>query len=194
VAYRLHEEAAQVLAAVLLGLEMAQREVGSTLSASHIADLRSHLDATLGSLRELAVSLRAPVLDAMGLAPALEHLGENGNTPGLERIDVELGTLNERLAPELETAIFRVVEDAARITKNSRTVDVRYDAGTQELHVLVRLLNGGTLGNLAALRARVELLDGSVDAESDMLTARIPLRARDRGAFPTPHAGSARMP
>ncbi|MQA75983.1 MAG: hypothetical protein GEU88_16895 [Solirubrobacterales bacterium] len=51
---------------------------------------------------------------------------------------------------------------------------MRYDERVSELEVLVPLERGHD-GDVAALRARVELLGGPVDVQGGLLTARIPL-------------------
>jgi signal transduction histidine kinase len=176
VAHELHEEAAQALAAVLLGLEVVGRDLDSELAPARLERLRNDVRATLGSVRELAVSLRPPVLDGVGLAPALERLAGDGHAPGLRRVVVDIEAANGRLAPDTEAAIYRVAEEAIRATAGRREAYVRYHERTGEVSVAVRSRGGGTVGDLAALRARVELLDGSVENSPPLLEARIALR------------------
>src|SRR5947207_3000652 len=72
IARELHEEYAQAMAAVLLGLRSLERERDHERARLKLAALRDYVDQTLGGLRRLAVSLRPPVLEAIGLVPALE--------------------------------------------------------------------------------------------------------------------------
>jgi signal transduction histidine kinase len=181
VAHELHEGAAQALAAVLFGLDVVERDVGSDRNSKRLADARSQVDATLASLRDLAVSLRPPLLDDIGVVPALERLAEDGKLAGLERVDVELGAIGEQLTPDREAAIYRVVEEAVRVTAGQRAAQARYDERTCELEVAVRPSKKGMVADASALRARVELLGGAVAAQGGLLTARIPLEPpRDR--------------
>jgi signal transduction histidine kinase len=171
-ARELHEDAAQTLAAVLLGLDVLQRDIGSELTAAQLTALRTHVGDTLGALRKLAVSLRPPVLDGIGLIPALERLGSDGATPG-PRIDIDLGAIANRLTPADETAIYRFVEDAARMIGGDGEVDVRYDGTTGDLRVVVGFPDDGAVGSLASLRARAELLGGTIDVKDRRLEARL---------------------
>jgi signal transduction histidine kinase len=171
-AHELHEDAAQTLAAVLLGLDVLERDLGSERSADRLAALRTHVGDTLGGLRKLAVSLRPPVLDGIGLVPALERLGRDGGTPGL-RIDVDLEAIADRLTAADETAIYRAVEDAAALADGEGEVDVRYDGTTGELRVVVRFSREASAGALALLRARAELLGGTIDVKDHRLEVRV---------------------
>lgn len=175
-AYQLHEGAAQALAAVMLGLELLERDVEATPRDGRLAGLRDHLEDTMGSLRELAVGLRPPVLDGIGLVPALERLGESGRIPGLERIEVELAAVG-RLGPDVETAVYRVVEDAARTMRGPHEARVTCDRENQLLNVSVRALDGAIVDDLTAVRARLDLLGGSLDAAPGTLVVRLPLSA-----------------
>jgi signal transduction histidine kinase len=177
VAYELHEGAAQALAAILLGLELLDRDLEASPGDGRLAGLRDHLEETMGSLRELAVGLRPPVLDGIGLVPALERLGESDRIPGLERIDVELAAAG-RLEPDAETAVYRVVEDAVRAVNGPHAARVTCDCGNQLLTVSVHALDGATVDDLTPVRARLDLLGGRLDETPGELVVRLPLSAR----------------
>lgn len=178
VAYELHERAAQALAAILLGLELLERDADASPGEGRVASLRDDLVATLGSLRALAVGLRPPVLDVIGLVPALERLAESGRIPRLERMEVELAAAG-RLEPAVETAVFRVVEDAVRAMQGPHSARVTCDCESQVLTVSVRALGGASPGDdLTALRARLDLLGGSVQASPRELVVHLPLSPR----------------
>ncbi|HZP16277.1 MAG TPA: histidine kinase, partial [Nocardioides sp.] len=105
----LHDDAAQVLAAVLMGLKALELQLGAGGSDGVRADwetLRNDIDSTLQLLRALAISLRPPVL-RLGLQAALEDLGEN---LGADEFAVDLAAAGT-LDPELETMVFRIVEE-----------------------------------------------------------------------------------
>lgn len=178
VAHELREQVAQELAAVLLGLSLLERDLEAVGRDGQLGELREHVDSTMGSLSALAVALRPSVLDGIGLAVALERLPSSGRAPGLERVDVELGDGADRLDPEVETAIYRVVEDAARAMEGPRRARVSADPAGDRLTVRVRSLGetAGT-GDLTVLRARLELLGGRVEEAPSELVARMPLRA-----------------
>ncbi len=111
VADALHEQAAQTLAGVLLGLGALERELESDLAAPQLGTLRSNVDSTLRTLRTLAVGLRPPVLQ-LGLQPALDALAaEARDGGGFTQMTVALESASD-LSPETETIVYRVIEEA----------------------------------------------------------------------------------
>ena len=180
VAHELHEDAAQVLAAVLLGLGALERELGSELSALTLGELRSDINSTLQSLRSLAVSLRPPALQ-LGLRVALEELGDRARARGFGKVSVALeGT--ERLSPEIDTMVYRVVEETLEAVGAARGLSVRCGA-ERELVIEVQGARREIVPErLAILRARIELIGGTLAATASELHAIIPLPA-GRGGF-----------
>jgi signal transduction histidine kinase len=102
VATRLHEECAQSLAAVLLGIGALER---AGAPGAIVEPVREQVAETLRDLRELAVRLRPPALDQLGLRPALERLAERVPRP----VTLELADVG-RLPPDVETAVYRSLE------------------------------------------------------------------------------------
>lgn len=181
VAHELREEAAQVLSAVLLGLHLVERDLEAAQRTGQIAELREHVGQTMGSLSELAVMLRPPVLDGLGLGPALERLAGSSRAPGLERVVADLGEDAGRLDPDFETAVYRVVEDAVRSMTGPRQARVADEGG--ELRVVVEPLGEpGEIRDLTVLRARLALVGGSVAADGGELVVSMPLPRAHAGA------------
>jgi two-component system sensor histidine kinase UhpB len=180
VAHRLHDDMAQSLASVLLGLEALERRVPHAEGAC-VAWLRAELAEALRLCTEVAVSLRPPILDQLGLEPALRSLAG--------RADAKAPSIDPRLAgmevgPQLETGIYRVVEEALGAAKPPRGLAVSLDAGGRELALTA---TGSAIGNIGRLEARVELLGGTLEPAVGAVGVRIPLRARPPlAAFPQP--------
>ena len=198
VAHELHEDAAQVLAAVLLGLGALERELGSELSAPTLGELRSDINSTLQSLRSLAVSLRPPALQLNSAGAAadtcmvtgalnqhaeviLKELGDRARARGFGKVSVALeGT--ERLSPEIDTMVYRVVEETLEAVGAARGLSVRCGA-ERELVIEVQGARREIVPErLAILRARIELIGGTLAATASELHAIIPLPA-GRGGF-----------
>src|SRR5215203_2216686 len=95
-AHELHEHVAQALAAVLFGLDGLARRDNSEEAASTIASLRGHVADTLEYCTDLAVELRPPLLDQLGLVPALESLAQR---TGAARVSVVPALSGSSLAP-----------------------------------------------------------------------------------------------
>jgi signal transduction histidine kinase len=177
-AYQLSEQAAQSLAAVLLGLAALERELGSGLAPPRLGSLRSDVDSTIRSLRSLAVGLRPPAL-SLGLRAALERLAEAARVSGIGEMQVALQD-TEGLSAETETMVYRVVEEALAAVGAARLVCVRSGEDGTELIVDVEGAHDAIVHQrLAVLRARMELIGGTLSATERELRAAIPLRLGD---------------
>ena len=110
VAEKLHEDLAQVLSAVLLSMRMLGRRSAEHDSAP-LQALQEQVSRVLSDVRDIARELRPVVLDQLGLAPALEALGRAAQDRGSSAA-VTVGELPPDLPDEVETALFRLVEDA----------------------------------------------------------------------------------
>jgi signal transduction histidine kinase len=180
VAYRLHEELAQAVAAILLGLGALKRDLDADAQL-RLDTLRSEVDRTLVDLRKLAISIRPPVLD-LGLEVALERLAEQARARGLECMEVTVGGTDRQLSREAEATVYRVVEEMLEAFEAPRSAAVR--AERDELRVMVRGRERARprADWLARVGARVELLGGLLEAGDCVLEVRIPL------AVPSAHA------
>lgn len=104
VAEVLHEDLAQSLAGVLLGLRMLRREApGDALEEVH-----GQIVGVLDDVRETATSLRPTALAQLGLVPALEALARQSGG----RMSVSAERVPEPLPEPLRTGIYRLVEHA----------------------------------------------------------------------------------
>jgi hypothetical protein len=180
-AYELNEQAAQSLAAVLLGLAVLERELGTDAAATRFGVLRDDVDSTLRSLRGLAVGLRPPLL-MLGLPAALERLAERRGGGTFGSIEVALDG-SHKLGEESETMVYRVVEEALDAVGAARAVTVRTRAGGSELVVDVEDAEDPIAQQrLAVLRARMDLVDGQLTATPTDLHVVIPLFAAEERA------------
>jgi hypothetical protein len=180
-AHELHEQVAQALAAVLLGLDSLALADASEESASRIASVREHVAETLEHCRALAVSLRPPLLDQLGLVPALERLAERA---GAERVSVDRALAGAALGPALETEVYRSVEEALARVTGKLSLAVSVDPAVPDLRISVLSLDGtNPVGELGALEARLELVGGTLTARSGELAIRIPIEQGADGAI-----------
>lgn len=174
VAYQLHEQAAQTLAAVLLGLTALERDLDSEMAAPKLGTLRSNVDSTLRSLRSLAVSLRPPAL-ALGLRAGLEQLVQDARGRGFQEMTIDLQGVDS-LNEETETMAYRVVEEALHAAGAACSVSVRTEAGERQLAIVVQGVRCPVpREQLAVLRARIELAGGTLSATAAELHAVMPL-------------------
>jgi len=111
-ARELHDETGQALTSILLGLR-AVDEAGSTGDVQNaVAELRELVVATLQDVRRLAVQLRPKALDDFGLVPALERLVQTFSETSGINVDLEAQLGEQRLPTEVETTIYRIVQEA----------------------------------------------------------------------------------
>jgi signal transduction histidine kinase len=110
IAHTLHDEAAQLLASVHVALAAMSGDLPPS-ARPRLDEVRGLLDRIEDDLRRLSHELRPTMLDDLGLLPALRFLAEGfAKRTGL-RIEVE-GSTEGRLPPVVETALYRIVQEA----------------------------------------------------------------------------------
>jgi signal transduction histidine kinase len=190
-ARELHDETGQALTSILLGLR-GIRAARTADEAEHAeAELRELVVQALQDVRSLAVELRPTALDDFGLVPALERLGEtlSGRSGIAAVVEPNLGP--ERLPPETETTLYRLVQEAlTNVVKHSAATHVSIvltmrDGGVNALvedngsGFEPESVDNDSLG-LVGMRERVALLGGTLRVESSpgggtTLSAYVPL-------------------
>ncbi len=108
----LHDETGQALTSILLGLKPLEQAAESDEARAAVASVRELVVSTLQDVRRLAVELRPSALDDFGLVSAVERLAETFREQSGLRVDLEARLGDERLPPESETALYRVVQEA----------------------------------------------------------------------------------
>jgi signal transduction histidine kinase len=191
-ARELHDETLQALGGLKVLLSGATRGDDPEAMRGAMREAIDQLSGDIQSLRSLIAELRPPALDELGLAPALASLAQRTSTAtGLEvRADVDIPD-EERLAPELETTVYRIVQESlTNVAKHARAgavdLSVRYE--DHELQISVSddgtgfdpegALEGGF--GLTGMRERVELAGGELSvlpgsSAGTVVRARLPL-------------------
>jgi len=118
-AHEVHDEAGQLIATAQLTLADVAREMPVS-SRDGVAKVSRVLDEVADHLRRLAHELRPTVLDDLGLVPALESLAQG--VIKRSGLDVRVGgSTAGRLAPIVETTLYRVVQEAVfNVVKHAR--------------------------------------------------------------------------
>ncbi|APW44239.1 PAS domain S-box protein [Rhodoferax saidenbachensis] len=155
VALELHDELGQTLTALKINLQLAQQAPSTT--PGHLSESLTLIDHAMREVRRLAHTLRPPMLDDLGLIPALRWLVDQHTSRSKAEIlfDHDLG--GTRLPPEMETVCFRVAQEAltniARHAHASRVViDLRKRAGWLDM----TLTDNGRGFDIRAKRALAE--------------------------------------
>jgi signal transduction histidine kinase len=181
-ARELHDETLQNLAALRIGLaSQLQRHgpEGSLIEA--VKDAVADLEGEIGTLRALITDLRPSALDDMGTKAAVEVLAERARDRGIEvslAIDLayEGGRHPERHTPDLETGIYRIVQEAlnnARMHGGAERARVEIEEDQTAVHVTIRDDGRGfnptaprTGFGLMGMQERAELLGGTLEITS----------------------------
>lgn len=119
VARELHDDTAQALIALSRRLEMAIPYVNKQPDEAcrRLDELTRLVDATLSNVRRFTRDLRPPVLDDLGLIPALEWLVSDMEEHHTVRGEVVVKGTPRRLPPDTELAMFRIVQEALNNVK-----------------------------------------------------------------------------
>lgn len=176
IARELHDDTGQALTSVLIGLRLAEESDDLETARSTLRELRETVTASIRDLRSLAVELRPTALDDFGLEPALERLADTfGRRTGLV-IDLRVAGLDVRLGEQLETALYRVVQEGlTNIAKHAGATRVTVSVHGHDHMVSLTIeddgrgfeVSGPALGlGLVSMRERAELLGGSLRVQS----------------------------
>lgn len=140
-------------------------------------------------IRTISCLLHPPLLDELGLRSALSWYVEGFSERSQIKVDLEIATDFGRLSTELETAIFRIVQEClTNIHRHSgsKTASIRIvrDDGTLVLEVrdegrgmaperLSDIQSRGSGVGIRGMRERVLQLSGTMNIESDRSGTRI---------------------
>lgn len=110
IARELHDETGQALTLIRMQLQQLERAGGSV--AAGAADCIRLVDGAIAHIRGLSLRLRPPMLDDLGLEDALAWLLEQQARAAGWRYGIDLPELLDRLPADVETACFRIVQEA----------------------------------------------------------------------------------
>lgn len=171
IAHALHDDSGQLLVSVHLQLAQLAREVPA--AAPKIQECQELLDQAEQQLRHLSHQLRPMVLDDLGWLAAIEFIA--AAVSGRTHIPVDVrSSITQRLPAAVETALYRVVQEAltnaARHSKASH-IHIEIDQELDSLRCLISddgvgfevesCVRRGGLG-LRGMRERLDALGGSV--------------------------------
>jgi len=176
----LHDEAGQSLASLRIGLRLLEREIGEGGDITgRVAELVQTTDAVIDGLHRLAADLRPASLDHLGLEAALrQYVRSAASKYGFTVHFKARGFTGERLPTVVETALYRVVQEAmtnvVRYASASR-VDVLVERRGDRVMVMIEddgvgfdpdEVRSGDHFGLLGLKERAETLGGTLTVES----------------------------
>jgi PAS domain S-box-containing protein len=127
IARELHDQIGQVLTAVKMNLHTVQRVCDAAEVGPYIRDNIEAVDEALRLVRDLSIDLRPPLLDDLGLITALRwYVDRYAQRTGVAAdVMIDLKDPNERFSRELETACFRIAQEAlTNVARHARATSV----------------------------------------------------------------------
>ena len=158
IARELHDGLGQELTATKIILhEMLEQEGSNGSQEASIREVSGMIDAMLLQIRNISYLLHPPLLDEIGLRSALGWFLDGLTKRGGIETSLETQPVDfPRLAPEVETALFRIIQEAlTNVFRHARAqkVWVTLAEGKKEIVVTVRDDGVGVLEHSAQLRA-----------------------------------------
>ena len=161
IARELHDQIGQILTAVKMNLHTVQHFSLSSEAGSYIKDNIEAVDEALRLVRDLSIDLRPPVLDDLGLATALRwYVDRYTKRTGLDvSVVIGLPDPNVRFSRELETACFRIAQEAlTNIVRHAKASQVLLQLTIHDAHLLLLIKDDGVGFNFGRLQERAPRL------------------------------------
>jgi two-component system, NarL family, sensor histidine kinase UhpB len=159
---KLHEDLAQVLAAVLMGMRMLERQSPDGRSAS-LQQLHEQVTRVLADVRDVARELRPAVLDQLGLRAAVEARTRAAREAGAD-VTLPLETVPEHLPERVETTVYRLVDDAIDAASGDH-LEVAIEPAPDALGMRIAM-RGPSPEALLTLRTRAESAGGTAETSA----------------------------
>lgn len=123
IACELHDEIGQLLTGLKLQLEIGSRQSDRELRKT-VGEALAQVKELTAQVRNLSLSLRPAMLDDLGLLPALLWHFERYTAATAVRVEFEHQGLGRRFPAELETAAYRIVQEALTNVARYAAVDL----------------------------------------------------------------------
>jgi PAS domain S-box-containing protein len=184
-ARELHDELGQHLALLKIDLHLLRGSLHDAAAHAQWEKIDAEVVALIAQIRAISSSLRPPALDFLGLESALRQLLERQFATSACRYVLEYAGLPARLAPPVEIALYRIVQESTTnivryASATSVVVELNGGESCYELELLVRdngigfdagaavedILADGRGNGLRGMAERVHLLGGRFDVVS----------------------------
>lgn len=204
IARELHDQTSQALAALMVAVGTAATQSAEGVDVSEsLARMRALAVDTLEEVHRLIFDLRPTLLDDLGLMAAMRWYAETRLGEAGVKVRVELAGEERRLAPQMETALYRVVQEAVNNVANhsgaqnftltfvlktdSVTIMMIDDGWGFDMAELARSRDRKRGLGLMGMKERVELLGGTFAVYSELgggtkITIDVPLVEQENTA------------
>src|SRR6266567_7865060 len=211
IARELHDETSQVLTSLMISLAVLEESIESPEARERIADTRALAHSTLRAIRSLSIDLRPSALDDLGLLPALRWYVKEYQKKCSIEVDFRSSGLKERLPSEMETALYRIVQESLTNTARHASASTVLITMKEDADAVYATITDDGCGfdvgtvqkspdqdrglGLAGMNERALLLNGTLDVQASpghgtTIEVRLPLRpAEEPGAKIPAHPG-----
>ncbi len=156
-ARELHDEIGQVLTVAKIHLQSAALGPQAENVAAKIREPLALLDRLLAQVRSLSLDLRPPLLDDLGLVPALHWLFQQQGGGAGPHVHLFTDPALSRFDPTLETACYRIAQEAlTNALRHSRAKNINVTLSANEQHLRLVVEDDGVGFDPAAARDRAE--------------------------------------
>lgn len=189
----LHDQIGQMLTALKITLDMAI-QLPAENTAKKLQQAQSITTDLLERVSQLSLQLRPPMLDDLGLIPALVwHVNRWQEQSGI-RVEFKHHSMEgKRFATEIETAAYRIVQEAlTNVARHAQATQVRIEIQNSGEELEIEIADNG-IGfdsqaalaknrGLGGMRERAQLIGGTFHIESEQGNTRkiirLPLKER----------------
>ncbi|MDQ6692824.1 MAG: PAS domain-containing sensor histidine kinase [Chloroflexota bacterium] len=211
IARELHDEVGQTLTAIQINIETLQRAPEASSLQPRLQESVTLVEYALQQVRNLSLDLRPSLLDDLGLVSALLWYAERQSERTGTDIQVVVNPLPTRLPPDIETACFRIVQEAlTNVARHSDARQVRVELSLRDdtLEAAIhddgagfdvgaarKRASGGASMGLLGMSERAELVGGHLTIVSELrkgstVKALLPFTTAAREDLAASEAGS----
>jgi PAS domain S-box-containing protein len=155
IARELHDQTGQALTAIKIQLQTLAKRPAARELAGELGEGVDMTEQALEAVRNLTLDLRPSVLDDLGLVAALRSYLDRQSLRAGFAAELSADLPGGRLSRELETACFRVVQEAVtNAARHARARRVRVELRREGDGLLLEIRDDGIGFDVAAARAR----------------------------------------
>lgn len=184
IAAEIHDSIAQSLVGALTRVQMCQSMFPNSPKEAQgeMEELKKLIIMNIKEVRQIIFNLRPSTLDDLGLIPTLEHFLKKLEAEEKIKTSMQVEGLEKKLPPMIETAIYRIVQEAlTNVRKHSKATKVRLKIRTEEGKLYLDISDNGTgfqpeksskhrsegdTVGIIGMKERVALLGGTLNVDT----------------------------
>jgi len=182
IARELHDETSQALTALIYATEESLDMEDLGRAKQRMQSMLELTQRILDGVHKIIFDLRPSMLDHLGLVPAIRWLAQSRLDPQVAHVTIEESSPPLRLSPEIETALFRVIQEAVanvarhaaarnvcisfNVADDNAFISIKDDGIGFDINALAIEPDTGRGLGLLGMEERVELLGGELEIQT----------------------------